>query len=212
MHCSPERSVHHQWHPIWCPSFAPRDPGVQHWHQGYNQVFEGAAQLLEHTNDRKELNIIDFNESIHGLLDSLAAHDESTQDLLSNLFKGYEAASDEQFVKYVLKKQNKYNEGTEITADTLMLLMSQKYGTLVQAGKWNAPDEKMEKIFALEATIKKLQKASKPKTKKKSTEKPKKYKKKGKGKDEKGRKLEWMLVKPKENEPKRKTVNDKVYH
>ena len=160
----------------------------------------------------KESNIIDFNESVRGLLDSLAARGESTQDLLSNLFKGYEAASDEQFVKYVLKKQDEYDEGAEITADTLMLLMAQKYRTLVQAGKWNAPDEKMEKIIALEATIKKLQKATKPKTEKKSTEKPKKDKKKGKGKADKGRKPEWMLVKPKENESKKKTVDDKVYH
>ena len=159
----------------------------------------------------KESNITYFNESVRGLLDSLAAHGESTQDLLSNLFKGYEGALDEQLVKYVLKKQDEYDEGAEITADTLMLLMDQKYCTLVQAGKWNAPDEKMEKNIALEATIKKLQKATISKqTEKKSPEKSKKDKKKGKGKAEKGCKPEWMLVKPKETEPKKKTVDDKV--
>jgi hypothetical protein len=160
----------------------------------------------------KESNVIEFNESVRGLLDSLASRGETTQDLLSNLFKGYEAASDEQFVKYILKKQDDYDEGSDITPDKLMLLAAQKYRTLLQAGKWNAPDEKMQKIIALEATIKKLQKGSKPsKDKKPNAEKNKKG---NKEKEEKSKTLkpDWMMVKPKEGEPKKKTVDGKEYH
>jgi hypothetical protein len=62
--------------------------------------------------------------------------------------KQLEAASDDQFVKYILKKQDDYNKGADITPDKLMLLAAQKYRTLVQAR--NAPDEKMQKIIALE--------------------------------------------------------------
>jgi hypothetical protein len=93
----------------------------------------------------KDSNVIEFNESVRGLLDSLASRGETTQDLLSNLFKGYEAASDDQFVKYILKKQDNYDEGSDTTPDKLMLLAAQKYRTLVQAGKWNATDEKMQR-------------------------------------------------------------------
>jgi hypothetical protein len=160
----------------------------------------------------KDSNVIEFNESVRGLLDSLASRGETTQDLLSNLFKGYEAASDDQFVKYILKKQDDYDEGSDITPDKLMLLAAQKYRTLVQAGKWNAPDEKMQKIIALEATIKKLQKGSKPSKDKKPN--PEKNKKGNKEKEEKSKTLkpDWMMVKPKEGEPKTKTVDGKEYH
>jgi hypothetical protein len=160
----------------------------------------------------KESNVIEFNESVRGLLDSLASRGESTQDLLSNLFKGYEAASDEQFVKYVLKKQDDYDEGADITPDKLMLLAAQKYRTLVQAGKWNAPDEKMQKIIALEATIKKIQKSSKPSKDKKPS--PDKEKKGSREKEAKAKTLkpDWMMVKPKEGEAKTKTVDGKEYH
>jgi hypothetical protein len=56
-----------------------------------------------------------------------------------------------------------------------MLLAAQKYRTIIQARKWNAPNEKMQKIIALEVTINKLQKGSRvAKDKKPSTEKNKK--------------------------------------
>jgi hypothetical protein len=160
----------------------------------------------------KASNVIEFNESVCGLLDSLASRGETTQDLLSNLFKGYEAASDKQFVKYILNKQDDYDEGSDITPDKLMLLAAQKHHTLLQACKWNVPDGKMQKIIALEATIKKLQKGSKlAKDKKPNAEKNKKG---NKEKEEKSKTLkpDWMMVKPKEGEPKKKSVDGKEYH
>lgn len=162
-----------------------------------------------------ESNIVDFTEAVRGILDSLTARGETTQDLLSNLFKGYEAASDKKFVDYIGKLQDEYDDGADITPDKLMLKATQKYRTLVQGGKWNAPDEQAQKIIALEATIKKILKGSP----KKAEQKDKKPAAKGdrksndgktKGKDIK--KPEWMSVKPKPGEPQKKTVNDKVYH
>jgi hypothetical protein len=42
-----------------------------------------------------------FNLYVNGLINSLAARGQSTQDLLANLFKGYKAATDDVFVKYM---------------------------------------------------------------------------------------------------------------
>jgi hypothetical protein len=59
-------------------------------------------------------NIKKFNLHIKGQLDSLNAHSAQMQDLLSNLFKGYKAASNREFRAYIAKKEDEYNEGTDI--------------------------------------------------------------------------------------------------
>ena len=50
-----------------------------------------------------------FNAYVNDLVDSLTARGETTQDLLSNLFKGYAVASDETFVKYMELKESNYD-------------------------------------------------------------------------------------------------------
>ena len=53
-------------------------------------------------------------------LQLLAARQETTHDLLSNLFRGYKAASDRAFVDYIKRKQEDYEEGDTMTAADLM--------------------------------------------------------------------------------------------
>ncbi len=48
---------------------------------------------------------------------------EATQDLLVNLFKGYKACKDAEFVeyiKYIKKKEDFYEEGGDVTYEQLM--------------------------------------------------------------------------------------------
>jgi hypothetical protein len=49
-------------------------------------------------------DITKFKIHVSLLIDSLAARGESTQDLLTNLFKGYQAATEKTFVKYIGRK------------------------------------------------------------------------------------------------------------
>lgn len=65
-----------------------------------------------------------------GLVHSLAARGERTEDLLSNLFKGYLAVSDESFIRYISTKLEKYEEGEDTNADKLMQLADNKYRLL----------------------------------------------------------------------------------
>ena len=47
---------------------------------------------------------------------------ERTNDLLVNLFKGYKAAAHLRFVQYIESKEDDYNEGKEMTEESLMEL------------------------------------------------------------------------------------------
>jgi hypothetical protein len=66
-------------------------------------------------------DITRFNGYVRLLIDSLAAREEMTQDLLTNLFKGYQAVNDKVFVSYIGRKLEKYAEGDIMTSKTLTL-------------------------------------------------------------------------------------------
>ena len=116
-------------------------------------------------------DITRFNGYVRLLIDSLAARGETTQDLLTNLFKGYQAASDKVFVSYIGRKLEKYEEGENITSETLMQLGNNKFKLLKEGGLWNAPSDEEEKILALQTEVKKLQKNLSKKSDTKKTEK-----------------------------------------
>ena len=94
-------------------------------------------------------DITKFNAYIQNLLEGLASRGETTNDLLSNLFKGYQAASDHTSVKYINRKQEEYDDGWLLTRLDLMDLADKKYNNLKLNDAWNAPSEQEEKILAL---------------------------------------------------------------
>ena len=103
-------------------------------------------------------DITKFNTHVKLLMDSLAARGEESHDTLVNLFKGYMATSDKTFTDYITRLQESYDDGLELTAEVLMQRAVDKYKNLKQTNKWNAPTEEEEKIIALEAKLKQLQK------------------------------------------------------
>jgi hypothetical protein len=160
-------------------------------------------------------DIVKFNTYVKDLMDSLYARGETTQDLLANVFKAYKAASDRNFVEYIRKKEDQYDEGEDINVDMLMLQASNKYKTMVQQGTWAAPSSEEEKIIALEAKIKQIQSSQKKSTNSNSTQEKSKGKDKGnskKGNKKRGSKPAWMTKPPsQENMTKSKTVDNKEY-
>lgn len=103
-------------------------------------------------------DITKLNASVMVTLDQLTARGETTNDLLANLFKGYLSAEDETFVKYITRKQEEYDEGTNYTHTQLMTLAADKYKTLVEKGLWMAPSRQDKKIVALETQLASLRK------------------------------------------------------
>jgi hypothetical protein len=153
-------------------------------------------------------DITKFNQHVQSNIIALHARGETTHDLLSNLFKGYAAASDRAFVAYIAKKEDEYEEGTNIEPKKLMQLALNKYNTLKEAGKWKAPSDEESKILALTAELNKLKKKSgnsSKGTKKKDVTSNNK-------KTERLPKPKWMSEPPKSGDPKTKIVDKKTYH
>jgi predicted deacetylase len=60
-----------------------------------------------------------MNLHVQSLIEALNVRGETTTDLLTNLFKGYKAAKDEKFIKYIEKKEEYYEEGNGLGANEL---------------------------------------------------------------------------------------------
>jgi hypothetical protein len=116
-------------------------------------------------------DIVKFNQHVNTLLEGLTSRDETTNDLLTNLFKGYKAATDKTFVAYIEKKEDKYDEGQTIHPENLMILAVNKYKILKEKNEWEAPSAGEEKIMALEARITKMAKGNQSSGRTKTTPK-----------------------------------------
>ena len=143
-------------------------------------------------------NITKFNAYVQTQITALETRGETTTDLLANLFKGYAACSDKNFVKYIANKEEKYEEGEELNPKKLMLLADTKYKTLVEKGTWDAPSAEEEKIIALQAQVESLQKKMNKAGNSKDTS-SKTGKEKGKGTP---KKPDWMYQEPPEDKLK----------
>ena len=164
-------------------------------------------------------NITQFNGYVKLLVRSLQARGQKAEALLSHLFKGYLAASDKNFIKYINDKKDRYEEGEEIGSDKLMQLADNKYRLLKEREEWDAPSAEEEKIMALEAAVESL---TKNRNKRKAnsdgedgpSRKPKKQAGKGKGKKQNPPKPSWMFERPPEDElhnPRKWNGNDWWY-
>ena len=107
----------------------------------------------------KELNynILKFNDCIKLQVTDLAAGGQQTTDLLVYLFKSYKSVKDKEFVDYIKKKKDTYDEGTDITPTALMDTALTKYNQLVQDNQWGQPTEEERKIVALTAQLEETQ-------------------------------------------------------
>ena len=139
-------------------------------------------------------DITKFNTYVKLLIDGLKSRGETSHDLLINLFKGYMACSDREFVAYIKGKLDTFEEGTPMQVDDLMKNAAEKYKTLLQKGKWNAPDANETKILALQSELRKLKKEKKSRIKtgkSRNTDKPSK---------KEGGKPKWFSRRPNQDE------------
>lgn len=147
------------------------------------------------------------NAYILYLEDTLKARGETTDrvTMLISLFKGYEAVPDKEFTTYIAIKKIAFDEGQDLTPSRLMELADNKYKTIKEAGRWQAPTPEEEKINALQAELDKAKSAMKKggKSGKKGGKDNKKVSFNKSGKKAEGKKDDfpaWMYVEPKESE------------
>ena len=150
---------------------------------------------------------------------------------MTNLWKAYLNVSDRDFVEFIKRKKDAYDEGEDIHADSLMLMAENKYRTLIQEERWNSLSPEQTQIIALTAQLSKLKdgrlklgkgsqknkkgndKASKPDNKNERDQEGKKHGKRNrrrKGKNDE--KWAWKKVPPKDGEKLEKEVNGIKYY
>ena len=157
------------------------------------------SAMREHDSD-----IQNFNNHVLSLISQLHARGEQTQDLLVNLLKGYKACKDAEFVDYIKKKEDIYEEGGQVDYSQLMDWAINKFKSRKEAGTWCKKTTEEESIIALQAQIKHLVRTS-------NKEQEPRGKAKIKAKDQ--RNIDpWMKEPPKEGQKKTKTVNNRVFH
>ena len=72
-----------------------------------------------------DLDIVEFNKYIDMQVKALTARGQATNDLLTNLFTSYKAASDKKFVEYIEHKEEANEDGEDVTPMILMLSCQQ---------------------------------------------------------------------------------------
>ena len=174
---------------------------------------------LDHAMREQDSDIEAFNDYVLGLVSKLHARGEQTQDLLVNLFKGYKACKDAEFVDYIKKKEDLYEEGGQVSYQQLMDWSVNKYKTRKESEQWCQRTTEEETIIALQAQVNNLMVQKKPSY---TAGKPygggkKDYKQgfknnKGKGKPRAGDYPAWMVVPPKAGEKQYQKVQGKDYH
>jgi hypothetical protein len=160
-------------------------------------------------------DITKLNQYVKLLVAGLQARGEKCEDLMHHIFKGYMACSDKNFVSYIQRKQEEYeDDNIEMSSDKLMLIGDNKYKNLIQQGIYNAPSAEEEKLLALETEIKRLKKAAKQKG---SDTKEKNGEAKGDGNPPKNKlnKPQWLLKHKAPSEAdlkKSRTWNNRKYY
>jgi hypothetical protein len=175
---------------------------------------------LDHAMREQDSDIEAFNDYVLGLVSKLHARGEQTQDLLVNLFKGYKACKDAEFVDYIKKKEDLYEEGGQVSYQQLMDWSINKYKTRKESEQWCQRTTEEETIIALQAQVNTLMVQKKPSypAGKPSGFGKKDYKQgfksgnKGKGKPRAGDFPAWMVVPPKAGEKQYQKVDGKDYH
>ena len=159
-----------------------------------------------------------FAAYVQSQVDGLAARNETTQDLVVNLFKGYKAVTYQPFLDYLQTIENAHEDGSAVvTAPMLMLRCKNFYQTKLTRDEWEQPSETDKTMLALQTKmetyhnqVKTLRKQS-PKKSDQKTKNP--YNKtKTKNSDEKPK---WLLnhEKPKtEDMKKNRSWGGKSWH
>jgi hypothetical protein len=105
-------------------------------------------------------NIKELNEYVKQNYEGLLARGERCNNIMIKLFKGYMAASDSEFVRYIKTKKDAYDDSGDLTSEALMTLALNNYEMLNKQDAWNAKSIKQEQIVTLSAELQKIKDAN----------------------------------------------------
>jgi hypothetical protein len=118
---------------------------------------ENLSSLAEYMESLADSNVDKFHSYVKKQLETLAAGGETTNDLITNLFKGYSKVKDKTFREWVRQKKLTYKDGTysiDPNANDFMNLAKKHYQDALLAKEWMVLDEDQQTILALQTEIK----------------------------------------------------------
>jgi len=183
-----------------------------------SHIRKNLTQLDIYMESEAKHDIRKFNQYVKDQLHTLSSRGETSSDILTNLFTGYQACTDKKFVEYIDKYKDEYEEGEDITYETLMAKAEKKYQARLLSSEWNAPTREQEEIIALKSQIADLRvkrKANPTAPKKEGKDerlKGKKPKKEQGGKRTFRGRWQWREVPPRAGEPATKSVDGEDWH
>ena len=171
-------------------------------------------------------NIMEFNIYVQEAKLKLAQYGATSEDLLVNLFRGYKAARDNAFNKFICDLERDYLYGERhLTADQLMTKAITAYQVEVDKSNWGALSADQQMIVAMQTELKSLKdsnlKLDTRKKKDKGNGRGKHPREKGSGKKKTGSNQRdsdpkdayaWKLVAPQSGQPTTKQWKGKTYH
>lgn len=98
-------------------------------------------------------NIELFNQYVKAQIKSLLARGETSSNLPINLLKGYKVANDVEFLDFISRRENSYEEGEDVNHNNLMADALIKYKARKLINKWSAPTKEQDQILALTVQV-----------------------------------------------------------
>jgi hypothetical protein len=129
---------------------------------------ENLASLAEYMEALPDSNVEKFNDYVKEQLETLAAGGETTNDLITYLFKGYSKAKDKTFREWIRLKKLAYKDGTfriDPSAKDFMSLAKKHYQDAILSKEWMRLDEDQQTILALQTEVKEFKSAARLKKK-----------------------------------------------
>jgi hypothetical protein len=152
-----------------------------------------------------------FHTYVRRQYQTLTARGETTHDLVHHLFKGYESAKCDEFVKFMKRKKDDFRDGTlDFTPDSLMLVAENKFTDLTVTKEWTAVSAQEQIVLALRAQI--AEKVNKRNPKKPGAPRIEEGGPKLAPAERFTGKMAWKAVAPKTGSPGSKTVGKTIYH
>ena len=114
------------------------------------------ASLAEYMQETAKDDIPVFNDHVKRLRKRLSGLGETSSDLTEHLFEAYLTVQDTMFRAYIAEQQSKYDDGEDISPDTLLQRTEARYNTYLTRQQWKAKTPEQEEIIALKAQINNL--------------------------------------------------------
>lgn len=111
------------------------------------------SQLDKYIIKDAKYDIGQFNDHVRDLLQQLSSRGETSTDAMFHVFRAYEECKDEPFLRYIERIKHSYEDGGELTIQTLMTNAEGQYKTRVLYGNWNQQSPEQKKMVAMQAHI-----------------------------------------------------------